>query len=156
VGAFVPRIPGVIGLSAARSRFARLLAIPLLLLGCFRESDPGPEPIVTEGALADVVYEPARRLVSRSCADCHAAGGRNESHLDAWGHAIRLDTHAEWVAGRLSLAERLDPVKAAEQDPPVDVMPRTGFPYPLTDAERDTLLQWIARGSPNTPDGRAE
>ena len=99
------------------------VAMALLTAGCFQEDEPGPEPIVTTGALADVLYEPARRIVSRHCSDCHAAEGKNEEHLDAWGHAIRLDTWQEWVEGRADIVVRLDPVKAAEQDPPVDVMP---------------------------------
>ncbi len=128
-------------------------AMALLAAGCFVDKEPGPEPIVTTGALADVLYEPARRIVSRHCSDCHAAGGKNEEHLDAWGHAIRLDTWQEWVDGRADIVVRLDPVKAAEQDPPVDVMPLATFPLQPTQAERDTLLQWIARGSPNTATG---
>lgn len=133
-----------------------VFAVALTASGCFQEPEPAPEPIVTTGALADVLYEPARRIVSRSCSDCHAAGGKNEKHIDAWGHAIRLDTHQEWLDGRADISVRLDPVKAAEQDPPVDVMPLATFPLQLTPAERDTLLQWIARGSPNTPSGHVE
>jgi hypothetical protein len=140
-------------LKAGRIATGTLLAALLPLSGCLEQSDPGPKPIVTEGALVDVVYEPARRLVSRSCADCHSEGGSHESHIDAWGHAIRLDTYKQWVDGKRVLLERLDTVFAAEQDPPLDVMPSASFPIQLTPAERDTLLQWIARGSPNTPSG---
>jgi uncharacterized membrane protein len=131
------------------------IAVTLLVAGCFQESEPAPDPIVTTGALADVLYEPARRIVSRSCSDCHAAGGKNEKHMDAWGHALRLDTWQEWANARADLKVRLDPAKAAEQDPPEDVMPLATFPLQLTPAERDTLLQWIARGSPNTVTGEA-
>lgn len=147
------------GLRGATSGFAApwttvaLFAVALLASGCSEESVPDPEPIVTTGALPDVLYEPARRIVSRSCADCHAAGGKNEKHMDAWGHALRLDSWEEWDNSRADLQVRLDPVKAAEQDPPEDVMPLATFPFQLTPAERDTLLQWIARGSPNTVTG---
>ncbi|HKP98634.1 MAG TPA: hypothetical protein VJ385_23080 [Fibrobacteria bacterium] len=132
--------------------FAALVSAAVFA-GCYQSLEEGPKPIVTEGALADVVYEPARRLVGRSCSDCHARGGNSATHADAWGHAIRLDTHEEWVDGRRVLLERLDPAAAAAQDPPVDVMPPPDFRYPLTDAERDTLLQWIRRDSPNTESG---
>ncbi len=141
-----------------KSRFAPaagVLAAALLLPGCF-QSFNGPRPIVTEGALTDVLYGPARRLVGRSCADCHAKNGNNETHGDAWGHAIRLDSYQDWIDGRRVLLERLDTVTAAEQDPPVAAMPSAGFRYPLSDSERDTLLQWIRRGSPNTESGFAE
>lgn len=111
---------------------------------------------MTEGCLRDCAYEPARRLVSRSCADCHAEGGNDASHSDAWGHAIRLDTYAQWTKGSAHLLERLDPAEAARQDPPVDPMPPEGFPYPLSQSERDTLLEWLKRGSPNTASGFAD
>jgi hypothetical protein len=64
-----------------------------------------------------------------------------------------LDTYAQWLKGSKHLLERLDPAKAAEQDPPVDPMPLTGFPLQPTQAERDTLLDWLKRGSPNTASG---
>jgi hypothetical protein len=124
------------------------------LAGCFQNfNNEGPHAIVTTGALADVAYEPARRIVSLYCADCHAQGGNNETWHDAWGHAIRLDTWQEWVDGKRVLLERLDSATAAAQDPPVDVMPQPTFLYQPTRAERDTLLEWIKRGSPNTPTG---
>ena len=128
------------------------------LCGCLGEADaPAPaKPIVTEGCLKDCAYEPARRLVSRYCADCHSEGGNNASHGDAWGHAIQLDTYAQWAKGSRHLRERLDPALAAQQDPPVDPMPPTGFPYQPGQAERDTLLDWLQRGSPNTASGFAD
>lgn len=132
---------------------ALILSAFILLQGCFQSTNAPPKPIVTEGAIADVVYEPAKRLVGRYCSDCHSKNGNHETHGDAWGHAIRLDTHEEWVDGKSHLLERLDSALAAEQDPPVDVMPLAAFPYQPTRAERDTLLDWIRRGSPNTPTG---
>ena len=153
------RIGKLNGLRGSALRFAApwtaaaVLAVTILASGCNRKSPTGPEPVVTAGALPDVLYEPARRIVSRSCADCHAAEGKNEKHMDAWGHALRLDSWQEWVNARADLQVRLDPIKAAEQDPPEDVMPLATFPFQLTQAERDTLLQWIARGSPNTVTG---
>jgi hypothetical protein len=139
---------------SARLASLPALLLPWLLLGCDWGSTPSPpKPIVTQGCLADCAYEPARRLVSLYCADCHAQAGNNESHSDAWGYAIRLDTYAEWAKGSEKLIERLDPALAAIQDPPVDPMPSTGFPYQPSQAERDTLLAWLKRGSPNTADG---
>ena len=129
----------------------------LALSGCFSSfNDDAPKPIVTEGCLVDAAYEPAKRLVSLYCADCHARAGNDPSHDDAWGHAIRLDTYAEWAKGSKHLLERLDPAVAAAQDPPVDPMPLTGFRYQPSQAERDTLLDWLKRGSPNTPSGFAD
>ena len=104
--------------------------------------------------MAGTVYLPAFRIVNRYCADCHTAGGKNELQHDTWKYALRLDTYAEWVDARKLLLERLVPETAEAQDPPVDVMPNLAFPLQPTQAERDTLLNWIRAGSPNTPEGR--
>ncbi len=126
----------------------------LALQACFQSATPsGPKPIVTEGALADVAYAPAKRLVGRYCSDCHARNGNHENHANAWGHSLRLDGYEEWVEAGNRLLVRLDAAVAAVQDPPVDVMPQAAFPLQPTQAERDTLLEWIRRGSPNTLTG---
>lgn len=52
--------------------------------------------------------------------------------------------------------ERLDPAVAAAEDPPLDAMPLLAFPLQPTQAERDTLLEWVKRGSPNTASGFEE
>lgn len=135
-----------------------ILAVPffalLALQACFQSTTPsGPKPIITEGALADVSYAPAKRLVGRYCSDCHARNGNHENHADAWGHTLRLDSHEEWVKAGNRLLERLDAAVAAVQDPPVNVMPQAAFLLQPTQAERDTLLEWIRRGSPNTLTG---
>ena len=83
-------------------------------------------------------------------------GGNNADQPHTWAHVFKVDTYQEWVDGRRVLLEHLDPVTAAEQDPPVDLMPPADFRYQLTDAERDTLLQWIRRDSPNTASGFPE
>ncbi len=129
------------------------LAALLSLSACFHDEDLTPLPIVTEGCLTDVAYEPARRLVGVYCADCHAQGGHNATHKDAWGHAIQLDTRQEWLDGKKHLLIRLQPAVATDEDPPVDVMPQLSFPFQPTQAERDTLIEWIKRGSPNTVSG---
>ena len=124
-----------------------------MLTGCFQSEDHFPHVILTEGCLTDVRYAPARRIVGYYCSDCHAKAGTAESHKDAYGHALRLDTWQEWVDGKKYLLVRLDAAAAAAEEPPVDVMPQLAFPYQPTQAERDTLLQWIRRGSPNTVSG---
>ena len=137
-----------------RSAVCFSAALTLLCVACDSPTPPHRGgPIVTEGALADVAYEPARRLVSRYCADCHTRGGNNREQPDAWKYALRLDTYADWEKGSRVLKVRLDSAASAAEDPPADVMPRESFPYQPTQAERDTLLDWLARGSPNTVTG---
>jgi hypothetical protein len=122
--------------------------------GCGPKSTAPENPIVIHGAIKDVVYEPARRLVSLYCADCHTIDGNNSAQKDAWGFAIRLDTYAQWTSGSTHLFERLDTAYAATHYPPFAIMPPADFPLHMLPAERDTLLQWLAKGSPNTLTGQ--
>jgi uncharacterized membrane protein len=110
-------------------------------------------PIVTEGAVRGLVYERMRLIINRSCADCHTQGGKNKDQKVGWENAIKLDTYAQWSRYGKFIRERIDTAYALAQDPPYTVMPKYGFPYPLTQEERQLMLDWIDLGSPNTPDG---
>jgi mono/diheme cytochrome c family protein len=106
--------------------------------------------VVTEGAMEGLNYAEAAALINRSCADCHTEGGLNPDQPAAWTFALRLDRYNGWVrAGASTLLERLDPsiAKPEEQMPPAD------FPNQLTLVERQLLIDWLNRGSPNTPNG---
>jgi mono/diheme cytochrome c family protein len=106
--------------------------------------------VVTEGAMEGLNYAEAAALINRSCADCHTEGGLNPDQPAAWTFALRLDRYQSWVrAGTSTLLERLDPsiAKPEEQMPPAD------FPNQLTLVERQLLIDWLNRGSPNTPNG---
>lgn len=113
------------------------------------------DSIATTGGLLDVAYAPAQRIVNRYCVDCHSQGGRNKDQVDAWKNAdVKLDSYAGWVKAQNTLAIRLNPALAASQTPfPLDQMPKLSFSLQPTQAERDTLLAWLKRGSPNTPTG---
>ncbi len=114
-----------------------------------------PDSIVSEGALLNVAYAPARRIVNRYCADCHTSGGKNKDKKDAWGNAdVKLDAYAGWLKAQNTLKVRLNPALAISQRPfPLDSMPKGSFSRQPTQAERDTLLTWLMRGSPNTSNG---
>ncbi len=133
------------------------LSLPALILtGCEFFTAPTPKVahhIVMTGAMEGALYAPAFRIVNRYCADCHTLGGKNDLQHDAWNFAVQFDTYSEWVEASKLLKIRLAPELAAAQDPPVAVMPNISFPFQPTQAERDTLLEWIKRGSPNTPSG---
>lgn len=109
-----------------------------------------PGGIVTEGAVAGLVYDEAFAILNRSCADCHTEGGLNADQAAAWTFALRLDTYAGWLrAGTSTLRERLDPTVAE----PDELMPPASFPYQPTPEERQLLIDWLNRGSPNTSNG---
>jgi mono/diheme cytochrome c family protein len=124
-------------------------------LGEGRPDTTRPDGIVSEGAMGDVLYAPARRIVNFYCADCHTAGGGNKDQVDAWKNAdVKLDTHAGWIKAVNTLLVRLDPPLAAAQRPfPFDPMPKPSFARQPSQAERDTLLAWLRSGSPNTITG---
>jgi uncharacterized membrane protein len=139
-------------------KYAWFAFLVMGFLGCdfFKTEDPNspiPLPIVSEGAITGTLYAPALRIVNYYCADCHVATGHNELQHDAWKFAIRLDQYSEWAEASKVLLERLVPETAVAQDPPVEVMPNMAFSRKITQAERDTLVEWIKRGSPNTPSG---
>lgn len=110
-------------------------------------------PIVTEGAVRGLIYEPMRLILNRTCADCHTQGGKNKDQQVGWENAIKLDTYEQWNRYQEFIRERIDTAYALSQDPPYEVMPKPGFPNQLTREERQMILDWIDRGSPNTPDG---
>jgi mono/diheme cytochrome c family protein len=111
-------------------------------------------PIVTEGAVIGLRYEAMRLILNRSCADCHTRGGMNKDQKDGWNNAIKLDTYPLWLEYAKNIRQRIDTAYAKAQDPPAEIMPKYGFRYPLSDAERQLILDWIDAGSPNTSDGK--
>lgn len=128
----------------------------LILTGCEFITGNAPKvvvPIVMTGAMDGTLYAPAFRIVNRYCADCHTIGGKNDLQHDAWKFAVRFDTYSQWAEASKLLKIRLVSELSAAQDPPMDVMPNISFPFQPTQAERDTLLEWINRGSPNTSSG---
>ncbi|MDQ3002250.1 MAG: cytochrome c, partial [Fibrobacterota bacterium] len=125
-------------------------------LGAGKPDTTKPDSIVSDGAMADVLYAPAKRIINFYCADCHTQGGKNKDQVDAWKNAdVKLDTHAGWAKAVNTLLVRLDPPLAAAQKPfPFDPMPKPSFPRQPSQAERDTLLTWLKSGSPNTITGK--
>ena len=105
-------------------------------------------------AVKGLVYEPAFRIINRYCAECHTEGGLNLRQLDGWT-ALPLDTYGNWKSapdGRNIFARRLDSVQARQSG--LERMPPPKFYAQPTQAERDTLLNWLQRGSPNTLNGQ--
>jgi len=102
-------------------------------------------------AVKDVQYEPAYRLINHYCADCHTEGGLNVRQLDGWT-ALPLDAYTGWKNAASLLLKRLDSADAVHFN--LEIMPPANFRYQPTRAERDSLLEWLRLGSPNTANER--
>jgi cytochrome c len=113
---------------------------------------PSTAGIIMEGAMEGTVYDTAFKLVNRYCADCHTQGGLSPYQPSGWNYVMRLDTYQNWVDGSISIEERLDVAMALQNG--YEAMPPSYAPFEPTDSERQVLLDWLRRGSPNTDSGR--
>lgn len=103
---------------------------------------------VPPGPLAGTVYAPARRFVSMYCAGCHWEGGTNPKKKRALPQ-MRLDSYQSWSTHQSVLKGVID-----RWHPDGKVMPPRDAKAQPPDAERRAILEWLARGSPNTVDGK--
>lgn len=91
-------------------------------------------------------YLAARMLGNTFCGDCHTKGGKHFRQPDAYLN-MQLDFYENWKK-RSNLIEVALTVHGTHAD-----MPPPYAPQP-SDAERQLLIDWLARGAPNTPDGQ--
>ncbi len=103
---------------------------------------PSPEP-----AMKGTVYERGRTFVQTYCTPCHWAGGRHAKQAVAYP-AFQVDTYEQWMTGGTIVPAVLD-----KWNPDGTVMPPPEAPADPPDDERRAILDWVRRGSPNTPDG---
>ncbi len=120
-----------------------------------------PQPVTTTGIVdtfwvadstgihkVEFLYKPAQRLMDKYCAECHARDGNSPYQKLTWSNSLQIDSFPVWRGAAGPLIERMDPVYTW------DLMPPFYGAHQPTRAERDTLLQWLNRGAPNTVDGR--
>jgi hypothetical protein len=98
--------------------------------------------------LAGCIYEHARDFAARYCSACHSSQATNRVSKSA-SKAFLLDTYAEWLSEAAQIPRRLDRDSLKGK-----IMPPLTFPQQPSDAERRLIVDWVKRGSPNTPDGR--
>jgi hypothetical protein len=106
-------------------------------------------PAIPAGAMRGTRYDTAAVLVRKYCADCHTEGGLNTRQWDGWA-AVQFDTYAQWKSyDATAMTLRLnDPGSNPNPMPPGEFLPQP------TEGERAVLLEWLQRGSPNTPSGQ--
>jgi uncharacterized membrane protein len=120
----------------------------LTFIACAQADDVPPAGDVTGAtALAGSNFAEGQRIVQTACSPCHTKAGGDPHQRQAYAD-FKLDTY-EQLASRALLAKNALTLHGARADMPPDYAPAQ-----LTPAERQTLLGWLDRSLPNTPDGR--
>ena len=93
-------------------------------------------------------YATADAIIVKVCAGCHARAGAHpdqpRAHL-----VLPLDGYDDWRRGATVIAAVIDDAR-----PDGNPMPPASAPAQPSAGERQLLLDWTRRGSPDTPDGR--
>jgi uncharacterized membrane protein len=100
------------------------------------------------GALAGTAYTPAQTFVERYCAGCHTRDGKHSKHEAAYPE-LHLDTYQDWKGHQPVIRGVIDKWHLDGK-----IMPPPSARAQPTDAERRMIVAWLARGSPNTKDGK--
>jgi len=104
-----------------------------------------------EGAarpMAGTAFPAARRFVEKWCADCHTASGTSPKHDLAYPE-LHLDTYDDWRLHQPGIRSVIDKWHLEGK-----IMPPPTVKAQPSDDDRRAMLAWIARGSPNTVDGK--
>jgi hypothetical protein len=111
-------------------------------------SAPRGQPAApAQPAVDGMLYAAGSDFVAQYCAGCHWSGGENPDQTRAH-HVLPLDTYADWRAGATVITAVLDKWHLDGR-----IMPPDNAPAHPSDDLRRAILDWISRGSPNTPDG---
>lgn len=125
-----------------RARVALAFASLLASVSALAAADAPKKPL--DGCR----YPAATAFVSKYCAGCHTEGGTHAQKKRA--HAIlQLDTYEGWKADAKVITAVLDKWHLDGK-----IMPPAKASAQPGDAERKAMLEWLARGSPNTPNGK--
>jgi hypothetical protein len=98
-------------------------------------------------AMQGTNYSAGRTFGQTYCSPCHWKGGQHPKKPVAYP-AFQVDTYAQWATGGTIIPAVLD-----KWNPDGVVMPPPEAPAFPPDDQRMLILDWVRRGSPNTPDG---
>lgn len=123
--------------------FAALAALAVLAaLSRLAIADTAPK------SMQGCKYPAASAFVERYCSECHTATGGHALKKRAYA-VLQLDTYDQWKSGTKVITAVLDKWHLDGR-----IMPPPKASAQPTDAERKAILDWLARGSPNTATGR--
>jgi hypothetical protein len=116
--------------------------------GANASAGSGGSPGTSVALAMDGTVYPAGRVFGQTyCSPCHWKGGQHPKQAVAYP-AFQVDTYAQWSTGGTIIPAVLDKWK-----PDGVVMPPPEAPAFPPDDQRMLILDWVRRGSPNTPDG---
>jgi uncharacterized membrane protein len=93
-------------------------------------------------------YPAASAFVEKYCSECHTSAGGHALKKRAYA-VLQLDTYDQWKSGTKVILAVLDKWHLDGK-----IMPPPKATAQPTDAERKATLDWLGRGSPNTPSGK--
>ena len=106
------------------------------------------KPSAADPAMWGTLYEPGRTFVQTYCGACHWSDGGHAKQPIAYA-VFQVDTYDEWSGYHTMVSTVLDKWSSDGI-----VMPPPEAPAFPPDDQRRLVLDWVRRGSPNTPDGR--
>jgi uncharacterized membrane protein len=102
----------------------------------------------TPKSMKGCLYPQGSAFVETYCADCHTKPGASPSQKRAYA-VLQLDTYDQWKASSKVI---LAVVNKWHLDGSI-MPPASASPQP-PDTERHMIVDWLTRGSPNTPSGQ--
>jgi hypothetical protein len=124
-----------------------VLLVTVVAASACGSSDRTTETFAVEASMKGTLYEPGRVFGQTYCSPCHWKGGQNPKRSGAY-QAFQMDTYEQWATGRVIIPAVLD-----KWNPDGRVMPPPEAPEFPSDDDRRLILDWVRRGSPNTPGG---
>jgi len=103
---------------------------------------------IPDGALKDCQFVAAKNFATQYCSDCHTSTGASKHKAKALQN-ITMDTYHDWIQAAKAVPGVLDKAHLESK-----LMPPPKYPHQPTDAERQVIIDWVLRGSPNTESGK--
>jgi len=128
-------------MSASFRALCTFAAAALLVAASSALAEPSPK------AMKGCHYPAASAFVEKYCAGCHTSTGTQAQKKRAYA-VLQLDTYDEWKEQTKVITAVLDKWHLDGK-----IMPPPKASAQPTDAERKAILDWLARGSPNTAAG---
>ena len=129
------------------------IAMAIAFFGCaalekWGDSQSSRHPPRTPLGLEGCNFRKAREFTGKYCMDCHSSRGSNPLLHKAVLN-LKMDTYKDWMEAAGAVPSVLD--RAALEAP---IMPPSTFHSQPDDSERQFMVDWVKRGSPNTDSGR--
>ena len=129
----------------------RILSVVLALAACRPSGSAvdGPDAKNAGVKLKDIRYEPGRKFAQTYCTPCHTENGTHPEQPKGY-EVFQVDTYEQWRTNRTILLAVIDKWHLDGHLMP----PEAALAKDPADADRKQVIEWLQRGSPNTPEGQ--